>query len=267
MSIESPSGHDFKKLGKILFYVLILPALFYYIWQGLKALFGLLAAAFEFSEERKPLINNTSPNPPNVVEDNPMLLRVEIVQAANSHPTAATEYKVVDTFGDNDLTTKNVPEMKRIISDKIHVDPNTIKELEFFRKKIIPPMRFLTGDSEPADITTACYLKITASVETYYFKYIQGRTNPKDQKQIGTEDTFSEVKQKISLRVTGASDPKVRLLIYGKNMSDNLKDGEQFGSKMLELKPNTIYEMKMQNEWKTGYRKEEHEEFVMKITF
>ena len=28
MSIESPSGHDFKLLGKILFYALILPAFF-----------------------------------------------------------------------------------------------------------------------------------------------------------------------------------------------------------------------------------------------
>lgn len=269
MSIESPSGHDFKKLGKILFYVLILPALFYYIWQGLKALFGLLAAAFEFSEERKPLINACATSH----EDNPLLLRV-VVDNTSSH----LEYNVSDTFGE-DLCKKDVLKMKQIVAEKTAVDFNAIRELQFFRKKPLSPVQFLEGDPSPADSDrkTACYLKVTPlinisesdsqlSKKTYWFKYIEGSSSAEDAKNIGTKDTFLQLKEKISLRINGKKDGKIRVQSFNVNLASHL-DNENRLDKWLEFKPNTICDLQIKAEWKAGHSEKDDEDADLKIMF
>jgi hypothetical protein len=194
MGIESPSNNDLKTFGEVLFWVLVIPALLYYTWQGLKTFFSWIKGYVSESKIEPHHQKSDTDTPENVIASEEQIKDDSkndlFYYQINGGDLVKSEFGINKKDSIESITKK--------INQQSNIRPKTITNFSFFKRTpiVLPaPEESHEEPEEPSD--KGPYVKVETWVgTTYYFLLVKDK-NSKEPNTISLDNTVDEFIDKI----------------------------------------------------------------------
>jgi hypothetical protein len=198
MAIRLPSDNDLKTFGQILFYALIIPALCYYTWQVLKAIFISIT----------PSNDNNDKTP----EDNDPNSIFVAIKYTNENNIGTEKVICSSEFAPSPINLHQ--EIKNNAVEQLN-SSDPIKEVIFFKKD--PIFKSKPSDPEPTPQNRQNYIHVQYGSQYHHYFRIIEKTKSIANDTISLQDSPYDFGKKIKNKITGG----ILRYLHNKKTLDN----------------------------------------------